>query len=238
MSLKKALLNSLPVRLIRRSAIRYDEDGLTTVNAAPFLFDPEFQRAYAAGEATGSWGGGSIRWRAHVFLWATGEALKVPGDFVECGVNRGGLSMTAMRRHDWKAVQKRFFLLDTFEGFDARFPPADLEHWDYQSTYDEVCDRFRPFGNVEVIRGPVPDTLDQVTSERFAFVHIDMNSVVPEKAALEFFWPKLSPGGMLIMDDYGFKGHEDQQRMHDEFAAANGFRILALPTGQGLAVKS
>lgn len=238
MSLKRLLLDSLPVRMIRRSAIRYDEDGLTTVNAAPFLQDSDFQRAYSAGDATGSWGASSLRWRAHVLLWGAGQALEVPGDFVECGVNRGGMSMALVQRYQWKSVEKTLFLLDTFEGFDERYPPNNQKNWGYTKTYDEVCERFRPFDNVEVIRGPVPDTLGQLTKDKFAFIHIDMNCVLPEKEALEYFWPKLSPGGVLILDDYGFKGHEDQQQMHEEFARANGFRILALPTGQGLAVKS
>lgn len=237
MGLRKSLLDALPVRLIRKSRILFDEDGLVSQNAAPFLVDPTFIRAYAAGDATGSWGGASIRWRAHVILWAAASVRSLTGDFAECGVNRGGLSRSVVEKLDWNAVGKRFYLLDTFEGFDPRFPPEDLSHWDYSAAYENVKSTFADFPAVVIIKGAVPDTLTQIDSTSFAFVHIDMNALVPEIAALEFFWPKLVPGGILILDDYGFPEHREQQRGHDAFARANGFEILALPTGQGLALK-
>ena len=64
-----------------------------------------------------------------------------------------------------------------------------------------------------------------------------MNCVQPEVAAMEYFWPKLVAGGVVILDDYGFSGHEAQKRAADQFAASVGARILSLPTGQGLLIK-
>lgn len=238
MGLRRKLLASLPVRLLRKSHLQYDEDGIATDHAAPFLTDPRFRKAYAAGAATGSWGAADIRWRTHVVLWAANAVRELDGDFVECGVNRGGLSRAVVEQLDWGTMPKTFYLLDTFQGFDPRYPPQELEHWDYEDSYEAVCRTFAPFSNVTIIRGPVPDTLDQVAADRIAFLHIDMNAVVPERAALEFFWPKLVPGGILLLDDYGHRGHEVQQRAHDEFAHQNGFEVLALPTGQGMAIKS
>lgn len=237
MDLKNFILGRLPVRLVRRSAIRYDEDGFVTSNAAPFLEDPEFVKGYAAGQATGSWGKSEIRWRAHAVAWAVRSVSNLGGDFAECGVNRGGLARMIVDVPELFERDRRFYLLDTFKGFDPRFPPADSEHWRYDDAYDAVQKTFAPFPAVQVIRGTVPDTLADIESDRFAFVHIDMNTPAPEIAAMEFFWPKLVTGGIVIYDDYCQPGHEAQLKAHDAFARSQGFSILALPTGQGLAIK-
>ena len=60
----------------------------------------------------------------------------------------------------------------------------------------------------------------------------------PEVAALEFFWDKMLPGGIIILDDYGYPGAMDQKLAHDAFAASKGAMILGLPTCQGLILKS
>lgn len=68
----------------------YAEDGLATIHNADFIQDPEFSRAYSLGLQTGSWAG--VRWRAHVYSWFALQAFQLEGDFVECGVNRGGFA--------------------------------------------------------------------------------------------------------------------------------------------------
>jgi hypothetical protein len=64
-----------------------------------------------------------------------------------------------------------------------------------------------------------------------------MNSAAPEVAALEHFWPKMKPGGFVLMDDYTYLGYEPQHVALDEFARKIGYEILSLPTGQGLLTK-
>jgi hypothetical protein len=56
-------------------------------------------------------------------------------------------------------------------------------------------------------------------------------------AAMEHFWPRLVAGEIVIIDDYGFSGHEVQKRAADRFAASVGAAMLSLPTGQGLLLK-
>ncbi len=224
--------------------LAFNEDGLATRHGAAFLKDPDFIRAYAAGDRTGSWGGASIRWRAHVACWAAQQATHVEGDFVECGVNRGGLSRTIVELLDpatWK--DRKFYLLDTFRGLvDEQISDADRavgrRAGGYDECYDAVRETFAPFSFVRIIRGTVPDTLDEVTSERIAFLSLDMNCVPPEIAAAERFWPRLSKGACVVLDDYCFHGHEPQRRAFDAFAEERGVRVLTLPTGQGLLVKT
>lgn len=218
---------------------RFHADGLATVHTCPFLDYPDFKRAYAAGEATGSWGGADIRYRAYVACWAARQVACLPGDFVECGVNRGGLSRAVIEYLDWNRWDRRFWLVDTYKGLDARFATlAEREGWEkcgfYKECYEQVKTTFKPFNGIRVVRGAVPEVLDQVTPERVAYLSIDMNCVLPEQAALDYFWPRLVPGAVIVLDDYAWQGHEAQQCIHDAFAQRHGLEVLALPTGQGL----
>ena len=59
-----------------------------------------------------------------------------------------------------------------------------------------------------------------------------MNCVIPEIAAIENFYPKLSIGSVILLDDYGWSAHYLQKRAMDKWADKMGVNILSLPTGQ------
>ena len=87
------------------------------------------------------------------------------------------------------------------------------------------------------MQGTVPDVLPAIPTTQVAFLHLDMNSALPERAALEFFWDKLTRGGVVLLDDYVYRGHEQQGAAIDAVARARHADVLALPTGQGLIVR-
>jgi hypothetical protein len=219
------------------------EDGLATQHGAPFMADPGFLRAYAAGKATGSWGAAEIHWRAQVACWGARHAVHLEGDFVECGVNRGGLSRAIIEYLGAEAFAgRRFYLLDTFRGLveeqlSAEDKAVGRRAGGYDECYEAVVETFRPFPFVEIVRGAVPDTLPAVRSDCIAFLSIDMNCVPPEIAAAEALWPRLSRGAVVVLDDYNFLAHEPQRRAFDRFASERGVSVLPMPTGQGLLLK-
>lgn len=102
----------------------FSEDGLSTDHVHEFVRDPVFVRAYARAVAAAG-EDYRIRWRTHIALRAAATAAHLPGDFVECGVNRGFLSSAIMEALDWDTVGKRFFLIDTFNGIDVSILPED-----------------------------------------------------------------------------------------------------------------
>ncbi len=87
------------------------------------------------------------------------------------------------------------------------------------------------------MQGAVPEVLERIPFNKIAFVHLDMNCALPEKAALEFFFPRLCKGGMILFDDYTYSGHEAQHIAIDDAARNLRTQVLSLPTGQGLIVK-
>jgi hypothetical protein len=220
----------------------YAEDGLCTMHLADFLHDPRFQRAYAAGKATGSWGEGDLRWRVYTVLWAAEQAWRLPGDFVECGVHHGGHARAILSYLDWAGSTRFFYLLDTFHGFppEHRDLAAAVHRHDYlDDIWPAVHARFARDPQVKLVRGTVPATLTQVATDRVAFLSIDMNCAEPEVAALDHFWPRLVPGGVVVLDDYAFaEPYRRQKEAVDAWARPRGVPVLTLPTGQGLVLKS
>ena len=229
---------------------RYKQDGLFTVHNCAFMQEPRFADAYAAAaKATGEdyhW-----HWRVHIALWSAAHALMVAGDFVECGVNRGFLSYAIMTYLNWNDHERRFYLLDTFQGMDRRYvskEEADRGHLDanaknlesgfYVSGGDSVQKTFSTWKRVSIVEGSVPDTLTQVDAPLISFLHIDMNCAPPEVAALKGLWRKISLGGIVLLDDYAYHGHDLQKAAMDALAAELGTQIVSLPTGQGLLIKA
>jgi hypothetical protein len=226
----------------------YDSDGLRTnpavIHNHDFLKDPRFVKAYARGiRAQGE--DQKYYWRVHVALWCAAHAARLKGDFVECGVWKGFLSSAIMTYLDWEKLGKKFYLFDTFCGIDEGQVTAGerdrlhLEHYrkHYVPNYEEVVKNFEEFKNVVLVKGSVPETLRQADVGPVCYLSIDMNNVTPEIAAAEYFWDRLVPGAMVLLDDYGFVSYEEQKRGFDRFARDRGVEVLALPTGQGLIVK-
>lgn len=222
----------------------YNEDGFATTHSADFLTDPRFIKAYEAGERTGSWRGWQMRWRAYVCCWAAEKGAKLAGDFVECGVNRGGLSRVIVDYIDFPGTGKKFYLFDTFQGFrQSDITEAEQRVGRYKGAvggfnecYEAAVEAFRGF-NVEIVRGPVPDTLSQVQIDSVAYLSIDMNCVEPEIAAAEHFWDRMVSGAVLVHDDYGGTRYAEQKHALDAFARRRGVSVLTLPTGQGIIFK-
>jgi hypothetical protein len=226
----------------------FSEDGLTTNHVHEFVWDPEFLRAYERGvEAAGE--DYHIRWRTHIALWAASVGAKLDADFIECGVNRGFLSSAIMKSLDWDSLGKTFYLLDTFDGIDVslleetervhaeRSNEALFRSGFYIRGVESVRANFSEWSNVRIVVGSVPTSLAEVAAEAVAYLHLDMNSSKPEIAALDFFWPKLSAGAIVLLDDYAFAGMDAQRVALDAFASAHDVAIACLPTGQGLMIR-
>ena len=219
----------------------YYEDGLITWQYTDFMKDDWFVACYDSAVNDGLSVADKIHWRVHTLCWAALRGKELEGDFIECGVNRGFCSKITMDYVGFKQLPKTFFLMDTYGGLSAKYSTENELKFSklmrYEPCYEEVKSTFKDYANVKIIRGAIPDTLQEVTSEKIAYLSIDMNCVIPEIAAAEYFWDKLVPGAVIVLDDYGGVGHEGQKNAFNEFAKRKGAPILCLPTGQGLIIK-
>ena len=144
---------------------------------------------------------------------------------------------------NWQQAPSRlFYLLDTFQGFpaDQRSIAAEVHRNDYlDDVWPRVEAHFKQYPPVKLIRGAIPQTLAQVTTKQIAYLSIDMNCAEPEVAALEYFWPRMVSGGIVLLDDYAFaEAYRRQKEAIDRWAAPLSLPILSLPTGQGLLIKA
>jgi hypothetical protein len=228
----------------------FDFDGLKTVHNHDFMIDPQFQSAYSRGvKATGKdyeW-----YWRVHIGLWAASTAIKLEGDFVECGVNRGFLSSAIMHALNWDSTGRIFYLLDTFAGIDLKYlndreldagiqerNQKDLDSGFYTQNLQGVMDNFSEWKNKKMVVGSIPETLPQITSEKIAFLHLDLNCTEPEVDAIEYLWDRLSCGAVVLLDDYAYMGYHPQKVGMDAWAAKRDVAVASLPSGQGLIIKT
>jgi hypothetical protein len=234
---------------IPRQGITYSNDLLYTYHNADFLKDPLFIESYNLGkEADGGrlLKDNDIQWRIHILCTAAYHAKHLGGDFVDCGVHTGIFARAIINFIKFEETGKKYYLLDTFKGMDPKYSTEkEMERHrqmnfgteDEFFLYNKVKDTFRGF-NVEIIKGSVPETLPLVKSEKICFLSVDMNCVEPEVRALEFFWDRMVPGGIILLDDYGYANStNDQKEAHDRFARSKGVMVMTLPTCQGLIIK-
>jgi O-methyltransferase len=223
----------------------YETDGLATHANADFICEPRFSEAYRLAKETNPWPNFTLQWRIHIVLYFAELAKKLEGDFVECGVNTGAYARAIIQFVNFNSLNKTFHLFDTFNGLVAELiSDEEIQSGvgdylnSYRDTYHEVLKTFENF-NVQVIKGVVPESLLQYRgSDKICFLSLDMNCMVPEIAALNFFWDKLVIGGVIIIDDYGFPQHINQKKAYDKFAQEKGEIILCLPTAQGIIIKN
>ncbi|MGH9845761.1 MAG: TylF/MycF family methyltransferase [Blastocatellia bacterium] len=142
----------------------------------------------------------------------------VPGDLVETGVWRGGA--TIFMRAILKAygdMERRVWVADSFAGLptpDAERYPADAGDTHYQFsaqlavTLDQVKANFARFDlldeQVRFLPGWFRDTLPTAPIEKIAVLRLDGDMYESTMDGLVHLYPKLSPGGYLIVDDYGY----------------------------------
>ena len=184
-------------------------------------------------------------WPILVACWAAWHGSHLAGDFVECGTNTGLLSKAVCEYVDFNRLDKAFYLFDTYCGLpmeqmsaaERRKGRETLSRSVYGECFEATQATFAAYPRVQLVRGVVPESLSTVSIERVAYLSLDMNLVYPEIAALEYFWPRLSPGAPVLLDDYGKRKFLEQKRAMDHFACGRGLRILELPTGQGLLLK-
>jgi len=143
--------------------------------------------------------------------WFQVERLKrdgIPGAFAELGVYKGE-SARVIHHMD---PGRRFHLLDTFDGFKSRDLAVEKGE---AATYTTVNFADTSLGrvlktiggndNILPHPGYFPESALKLVHEKFAFVNIDADLYNPTKAGLEFFYPRLSPGGVILVHDYNYK---------------------------------
>ena len=218
----------------------YNADGMATIHYSPFITDAEFTRLYD--EMAQGWFEDEVvdvRWRMWLLTRFALQASALEGNFAEFGVYRGGCSWMLLSVLGLD-TQRRLHLFDTFEGI----PQSNLAEAERQARFggrladtsaEFVAGLLAPWDPIPRLwPGDVFDTMPATDTGPLAFAHIDLNAAAPTVHVLEHVYERLVPGGIVVFDDYAFRGYEEQRAAIDESMRERVESVIALPTGQGL----
>jgi hypothetical protein len=160
-------------------------------------------------------------------------ALALPGDLAECGVWQGSTIIPTALFVRRRAPAKRVLGFDSFQGLnqmvthDAALPGDHDERKRVggfsDTSYAAVEERVRRFDvadTVTLVQGYFQDTLPRYTDARFCFVHLDCVIYESYKQCLDFFYPRMSPGGVILIDEYNDPPWPGCTKAVDEFLAS------------------
>jgi O-methyltransferase len=164
------------------------------------------------------------------------EAARVPGAFAELGVWRGN---SAKVIHSL-APAREFYLLDTFEGFPAEQsdgdPVSGISHHYRDASVEMVRAFIGQSDRIHFVAGCFPDSAGCIPfEERFAFVHIDCDLYQPVKAGLEYFYPRMSPKGLIVVHDFGSGRWPGVTRAVNEYLSDKPETPVLIPDTSGSA---
>lgn len=201
---------------------------------APWSGHPSFERLYEGVAAH------SIvsRDRCYVLASLTAHASQLPGDLVECGVFRGGTALLICKASAGSG--KRIYLFDSFEGLPANDPIKDVsfESGQFAADLESVERVLSEFADVvEIHKGWIPDTFARLDDRTYALAHIDVDLYRSALDCCEYFYPRLTAGGVLLFDEYGFADAVGERDAVDEFLADKPESPIVLPTGQAIVLK-
>ncbi|MGU3423060.1 TylF/MycF/NovP-related O-methyltransferase [Methylobacterium sp. D54C] len=171
----------------------------------------------------------------------------VEGDFAEVGCFRGLSAYVTCTVLEELGRTEGFHIFDSFAGLSE---PAGQDHSPllparaegapnpFACLEDEVRANLYPIRFVHYHPGWVPERFPDVADKRFAYVHVDVDLYEPTRDTVEFFWPRLSPGGVMLFDDFGTLYYPGARRTINEFfdGRRDAF-IFETPSGSGAAIK-
>ena len=173
-------------------------------------------------------------------------ANDIPGSFVECGVWKGGSSMAAALTYlEWSRSDVDLYLFDTYEGMsdpterdtearsgkkaEALLKNASKDQgiWACAQLNEAQANLHStgyPAERMHFIKGKVEDTIPESAPEAISILRLDTDWYQSTKHELVHLYPRLSPGGVLIIDDYGHWAGARQAV--DEYIKEHKLRVL------------
>lgn len=224
-----------------RPRFTFESDGMATTHYSPFLDDPAFLAAYdrVADRFTGE--PVDVRWRAWLLTRLARESVALGGNLAEFGTYRGacaGLVLAVVPL----AADQELYLFDTFEGIPAVSLTDNEQRLGFEgrlgdTSVDEVDVFLSRWNHYRLVPGDVMDTVRSTEVGPLCFAHVDLNAAKATVVATEYAYERLLPGGVLLFDDYGWRGYEDQRLLLEAFFDSRDEDLIALPTGQAFLIK-
>ncbi len=158
---------------------------------------------------------------------------KLEGDIAEVGVYQGGSARLICEVKG----KRRLYLFDTWEGlpYDDEFD-AHMKKGLYKAEYEAAKNYLKKFNGVSFHRGVFPGTSGVVKNKKFSLVSLDLDLYKATKESLEFFYPRMVKGGVIISHNY--KDLSGVKKAFDSFFGNKPELVLGLNNSQVLVQKT
>jgi len=206
---------------------------------APWLADPVFNETFEVVR------GNTLVsiYRCYELWQLVKESAKLDkGALIEIGVWRGGSGALIAKRAAMEGIREPVYLCDTFAGVvkagehDPRYKGG--EHADASRADVLEAAAALKLDNIRILTGIFPDeTGASIPDRSFRFCHIDVDVYQSAKDSVAWLWPKLVPGGMIVFDDYGFKGCDGIAAFVDEERAKKDRLIFHNLNGHAVMIR-
>lgn len=229
-----------PRLYFRRDPSKYFEDGMYVENndafrrAGKFILDKKWLVARLGYDY-------KMDWRTHIATSLAQYAKSLDGDFIELGCGEGWIGNAILLSSNDILTNRSLYFFDKFDGMSVDIQSGMNivnTHPNYPKSKEQFVTKLATTEGVVVVEGLLPGTLQHFTGDKVAFLHIDLNAAPPEVAALRHLYPKVTSGGVILLDDYCGRGREVQFEAMNNLGRELKFQIISLPTGQGLILKS
>jgi O-methyltransferase len=180
--------------------------------------------------------------RCHLLYQLSQWSLRVAGAFAECGVFTGGTAhlLAIVLSGEESGDRRPLHLFDTFTGMPELARPARDYHGpgDFSGTSVEAVEARLDYPSCQFHPGVMPGTFSDVSDvESYAFVHIDVDIYDSAMECCRWFWPRMTKGGIMVFDDYGFYPYRRAARAAvDTYFSQQPIQPVILPTGQAFVV--
>lgn len=171
---------------------------------------------------------------AYQIFMAVKKTAKVNGDIAEVGVWKGGSAKLICEAKGNKTLH----LFDTFEGLPDLCEtdnPKQFYKGQYLGSFENVKTYLKKYSNVYFYKGLFPSTAESIKNKRFSFVNLDVDLYQSTLSCLEFFYPRMNMGGVIISHDY--IGAPGVKKAFDDFFEEKPEPIIELSGLQCLIVK-
>ena len=175
--------------------------------------------------------------RLWILKCAVLQTRSVTGEIWEAGVYQGGTALFLKRLTASETHQPRIRLFDTFLGLPPVNSVVDLHHHEGEFGDTSLKDVQRFVGSEALIDyrpGVLPETFGGLDRSVIRLAHLDLDLYQGTIDALDFIYPRLAIGGMIVLDDYGFITCPGARRAVDEFFGDLREAPIILSTGQAL----
>jgi len=164
------------------------------------------------------------------------QARSLDGDVAEVGVYRGGTAK--LIAEVFKGRNKTVHLFDTFSGMPTVSNIDLMKDGDFSKTSLEGVRRFlADCDNVAFHMGVFPQTAEPLSNLSFCFVHIDVDIYRSVLDCLEFFYPRMTTGGVMLLDDYEWVRCPGVKKAVTEFLSDKRESLIVTTRYQGAIVK-